>query len=145
MTNTEELQFKDLVIKSTLRWEDAERERKLKKLQNKINQINYKISRYFYEVVSNFEQWKDWMSKSNEEVEKIYNTKSITGHYPLMGFNPYYFGRNGRHRTSWDVYSKLAENPTMTEFINFMENWKGGVEKPVTNYNDIFNFNKMFL
>lgn len=105
----------------------------IKKLQNKINQVNNKISRYFREVSSNFEYWKNWMSRSNEEVEK------------LTAFNPHYFGRNGRYRTPWEVYSKLTESPTMTEFINFVENWKGGVEKPVTNYTDIFNFNKMFL
>lgn len=107
----------------------------IKKLQNKINQVNNKISRYFMEVYRNFEYWKKWMSMSNEEVEKLSKT----------AFNPPYFGRNGRYRTPWEVYSKLTESPTVTEFINFAENWKGGVEKPVTNYTDIFNFNKMFL
>jgi hypothetical protein len=137
--------------KSFLEWQE-EKHKQLKQnwIDKLYNKVNKSIDQYFYEINYNFKEWKCWMVKSNNDIKKLYNKKEILG-LSLRGGFPYYhayFHRDSfKIKTSWDIYSKMAKNPTITEYIKFVETWKnGGKNKGITKPNaNSFDFEDMFI
>lgn len=106
------------------------------------------ISNYFKEVNHNFTEWKRWMRNKdilwNQDYD-YFNRKYIVT--PQV-FSPKYFESISyvKYRSPYQVYSKLAKNPTITEFVKFVDNWKDGVTRGFPKSGKVFSdFEDMFI
>lgn len=131
-----ELEYQEKYKKPRLSWID--------KLYHKTNTI---IKDYLKEVTSNFNDWKKWMVDHRVySIEWDYLKRDYV--YIKSPFNPTYFQSKDyvRYRSYYQVYSKLAKNPTITEFVKFIDNWKDGVTRGFPKSGKVFSdFEDMFI
>jgi hypothetical protein len=98
--------------------------------QREQNKIGKAIRRYFREVIDNFNYWKTWMSFPNEvNVSMIKNMSRAGVYYYPYAFHVHKSYR--RHRTQWEIYASLVDNPTVQGFVEYKRKWVPGVEYSV--------------
>jgi hypothetical protein len=106
---------------------------------------NHYIFRYFHEVSCNYKEWKKRMMASTYGLK--YYSPAFKNIYFPTGFSPYFFHQKDyvRFRTRWDAYAKMANEPTITGFVEFQRKWPLGVEKTNTPPGNITDFEAMFI
>jgi hypothetical protein len=128
-----------------LEWQEKNKKPK----QSLYSKVNTAIANYFKEVNYNFTEWKRWM-RGNVVLLDICNYDYFNRKYIVTPklFNPKYFESISyvKYRSPYQVYSKLAKNPTVTEFVKFVDNWKDGVTRGFPKSGKVFSdFEDMFI
>jgi len=129
-------------------WLEKNSQPKLSWVDKLYHKTNHFISMYFHEVSWNYQEWKERMMDSNQKIEYLTMFFKLYPHFHNdTGFCARYFKQKDyvRFKTRWDTYSRLAKNPTITEFIEFQSKWIPGVEKTGVPFCGIFDFEELFI
>lgn len=123
-------EMEDIQINEEALEKFLQRSRELKR-QREQNKVGKAIRRYFREVIDNFNRWRLWMSMPSEDNSIIINYMKAG----KWGSSAYYFNVHKsyrRHRTQWEIYASLVDNPTVQGFVEYKRKWVPGVEYSVS-------------
>lgn len=99
------------------KWFADKEERKTKK--TKENKFHKWLNKWFGEVKKEFNQWKQWMSLTDEAVSNTLKFNEMgfasTQNRPYMNYNL------AKTVTRWDRYLKASNNHTIQGYVDFMK------------------------